>query len=109
MFPAESQDAFLAGHVATFEVFGGVPVLQIRYDNLIAAVNKVLTGRGLEEQVRWSQFRSHYGFDAFYCMPGVGGAREGRCACREVRPRRSCTASQRAVFGWRQRHAEVSC
>jgi hypothetical protein len=25
---------------------------------------------------RWLAFRSHYGFDAFYCQPGVGGAHE---------------------------------
>ena len=76
VFPAESQDALLAGHVAAFEVLGGVPVRQIRYDNLTAAVNKVLVGRGREEQVRWTAFREHYGFNAFYCQPGIKGAHE---------------------------------
>ena len=25
---------------------------------------------------RWVRFRSHYGFDAFYCCPGGDGAHE---------------------------------
>ena len=47
-----------------------------RYDNLKAAVSRVLTGRNRVESDRWVTFRSHYGFDAFYCQPGVDGAHE---------------------------------
>jgi transposase len=36
------QEAFLEGHVHAFTVLGGVPAGQIRYDNLTAAVTKVL-------------------------------------------------------------------
>ena len=33
-------------------------------------------GRQRVENDRWVLFRSHYGFDAFYCQPGIGGAHE---------------------------------
>lgn len=29
-----------------------------------------------EENERWVLFKSHYGFDAFYCQPGIDGAHE---------------------------------
>lgn len=70
------QEAFLEGHVHAFEQLGGVPTRHIRYDNLKSAVAQVLKGRGREESERWLAFRSHYGFDAFYCQPGAGGAHE---------------------------------
>src|SRR4051794_5972863 len=37
----EAQEVFLDGHVRAFEHFGGVP-RRVRYDNLKAAVEKVL-------------------------------------------------------------------
>ncbi|MGQ0467373.1 MAG: IS21 family transposase [Sporichthyaceae bacterium] len=76
VFATQSQEAFLEGHVHAFEVLGGVPVEHIRYDNLKAAVARVLFGRDRTESARWVTFRSHYGFDAFYCQPGVEGAHE---------------------------------
>jgi transposase len=72
----QGQEAFLEGHQQAFEVFGGVPELHIRYDNLKSAVSRVLFGRNRTESARWVTFRSHYGFDAFYCNPGVEGAHE---------------------------------
>ena len=36
----------------------------------------MLFGRTRTESARWVTFRSHYGFDAFYCHPGVEGAHE---------------------------------
>jgi hypothetical protein len=63
--------------VTAFEELGGVPTMQIKYDNLGQAVKKVLSvGRRREENDRWALFRSHYGFDAFYCEPGIDGAHE---------------------------------
>ncbi len=75
-YSTQGQEAFLEGHEAAFEVFGGVPVFHIRYDNLKSAVSRVLFGRSRTESARWVAFRSHYGFDAFYCHPGVEGAHE---------------------------------
>jgi transposase len=75
-YATQSQEAFLDGHVAALETLGGVPVTHIRYDNLKAAVSRVLFGRTRVENARWVTFRSHYGFDAFYCSPGRDGAHE---------------------------------
>ncbi|MCD2191793.1 IS21 family transposase [Actinomycetospora endophytica] len=75
-FATQAQEAFLEGHVHGFAWFGGVPWDQIRYDNLSPAVSKVLKGRDRDETSRWVAFRSHYGFDPFYCEPGEDGAHE---------------------------------
>lgn len=58
-----------------FEYFGGVPA-RIRYDNLKPAVIRVLKGRDRTESDRFTALRSHYGFDSFFCRPGVEGAHE---------------------------------
>ena len=71
-----AQEALLEGHVTAFAVTGGVPAAHIRYDNLTPAVTKVLQGRDRKENARWLSFRTWYGFDAFYCEPGIGGAHE---------------------------------
>jgi transposase len=78
VYPTQGQEAFLQGHVEAFEELGGVPTRHIRYDNLTSAVTTVLHGgdRRREENARWVLFKSHYGFDAFYCQPGIGGAHE---------------------------------
>jgi transposase len=72
----QGQEAFLEGHVYAFERLRGVPLDKIRYDNLNSAVKQVLFGRSREENERWVAFRSHYGFDAFYCQPGHEGSHE---------------------------------
>jgi transposase len=59
-YPTQAQEAFLAGHVAAFEYFGGVPG-RIRYDNLKPAVTRVLMGRDRTESDRFIALRSHYG------------------------------------------------
>ena len=75
-YASQAQEAFLEGHVTAFEVTGGVPWRHIRYDNLSPAVAKVLRGRNRKETSRWLSFRSWYGFEAFYCEPGLEGAHE---------------------------------
>lgn len=42
VFTTCGQEAFLGGHVHAFTVLGGVPAGQVRYDNLTAAVRRVL-------------------------------------------------------------------
>src|SRR6516225_4889490 len=74
-FATQAQEAFLEGHVLAFEYFGAVPG-RIRYDNLKPAVVRVLRGRDRAEAERFVALRSHYGFDSFFCMPGVEGAHE---------------------------------
>ena len=75
VFPTQSQEAFLEGHIAAFTELGGVPTVHVKYDNLKSAVTAVLFGtdRRRTENDRWVLFRSHYQFDAFYCLPGVKG------------------------------------
>ena len=78
-FPAaylnEAQEVFLDGHVRAFEHFDGIPV-RVRYDNLKAAVVRVLKGRDRVESDRFVAMRSHYGFESFFCRPGIDGAHE---------------------------------
>jgi transposase len=76
VFASQGQEAFLEGHVTAFEILGGVPFDKIRYDNLRSAVHRVLFGRNRTESGRWLAFRAHYGFEAFYCLPGREGAHE---------------------------------
>jgi transposase len=74
-FPHQTQQAFLEAHVAAFAYFGGVfPV--IRYDNLSAAVRRVLRGRRRVETERFVVLRSHYLFTPAFCQPGLEGAHE---------------------------------
>ena len=70
------QEAFLEGHEYAFARFGGVLTDKIRYDNLNSAVTAVLFGRSRQENDRWIAFRSHYGFQAWYCQPGHEGSHE---------------------------------
>ena len=72
---SEGQEVFLDGHVRGFEHLGGVPA-RIRYDNLKAAVTKILRGRDRVESDRFVALRSYYGFDSFFCQPGIKGSHE---------------------------------
>lgn len=77
VYATQSQEAFLEGHLAAFDEFAGIPTGHIRYDNLKSAVSRVLFGdRDRIENQRWVLFRSHQGFEAFYCIPGLAGAHE---------------------------------
>jgi transposase len=57
-FGRETQQAFLEAHAAAFDWFGGV-FQTIRYDNLKAAVTKILKGRRRIESDRFIALRSH--------------------------------------------------
>jgi transposase len=71
------QEAFFEGHAHAFSVLGGVPAGKVRYDNLKAAVAKVLGFSRLRvESDRWVALRSHFDLEAFYCQPGLAGAHE---------------------------------
>jgi transposase len=75
-FAHQAQEAFFEGHVLGFGHFGGVPAGRIRYDNLKPAVTRILLGRDRVENQRFIALRSHYGFDSFFCQPGVEGAHD---------------------------------
>ncbi len=74
-FPGETQQAFLEAHANAFCFLGGVPG-RIRYDNLKAAVVKILKGRRRVESDRFVSLRSHYLYESFFCEPGKEGAHE---------------------------------
>jgi transposase len=76
VFASQGLEAFVEGHLHAFAVLGGVPAGKIRYDNLKPAVSRVLGGRARTESDQWVWFRSHVGFEAFYCKPGIAGAHE---------------------------------
>ena len=71
-----TQQAFLDAHEHAFNYFRGV-FARPRYDNLKAAVKKILRGYRREETARFIAFRSHWRFSSEFCSP-VGGARKGR-------------------------------
>lgn len=71
----EAQESFTDAHVRAFERFEGVP-RRVRYDNLKTAVVKILEGRNRTENERFVALRSHYGFESFFCEPGIDGAHE---------------------------------
>jgi len=71
-----SQQAFLEAHELGFHYFGGVFHV-LRYDNLKAAVKKILRGYRREETARFIAFRSHWGFESEFCTPGQGHEKGG--------------------------------
>lgn len=75
VFGNQCGESFYEGHNLAFAHFGGIPKT-IRYDNLKPAVTKVLLGRDRWENPKFVALRSHYGFDSFFCLPGIDGAHE---------------------------------
>ena len=71
-----TQQAFLEAHQFGFHYFGGV-FHRLRYDNLPAAVKKVLRGFRREETERFVAFRSHWHFESEFCNPGEGHEKGG--------------------------------
>lgn len=71
----EAQESFMDGHVRAFARAEGV-WLRVRYDNLKTAVTKILKGRDRIENGQFIALRSHYGFESFFCEPGINGAHE---------------------------------
>ena len=71
-----TQQAFLEAHELAFAYFGGV-FRRLRYDNLGAAVKRVLRGSRREETQRFIAFRSHWRFASEFCTPGAGHEKGG--------------------------------
>lgn len=71
----QTQESFFDGFATAFDVLGGVPA-RVRLDNLTPAVIRVALGRERLENPRFIALRSHFGFDVFYCIPGLQGAHE---------------------------------
>jgi hypothetical protein len=71
-----TQQAFLEAHELAFAYFGGV-FRRIRYDNLSAAVKRILRGSRREETVRFIAFRSHWRFASEFCTPAEAHEKGG--------------------------------
>jgi len=71
-----TQQAFLEAHEMAFRYLGGV-YQRVRYDNLAAAVKKILRGHQREETARFIAFRSHWGFVAEFCTPAEAHEKGG--------------------------------
>lgn len=104
-FPRATQQAFLEAHERAFAYFGGV-FHTLRYDNLKAAVQKILRGHRREESARFIAFRSHWRFAARFCTPGQGhekGGVEGEGGYF----RRNHLVPVPAVASWDELHAHL--
>ena len=70
-YPAETTEAFCAGHTAAFHFFGKVPK-SILYDNTKIAVSRIL-GDGKRQRTRvFNELQSHYLFLDRFGRPGKG-------------------------------------
>lgn len=70
-FEQASQEAFFQGHAHAFEFLGGVP-WTVTYDNLKAAVTRVLPGKARQENPAFVAFRSAYLFESRFCTVASG-------------------------------------
>ena len=71
LYPAQNQECLLTGLQRVFEHIGGVPP-RLKFDNLSAAVVKVLEGGERELTEGFLRFKLHYRFQADFCNPAAG-------------------------------------
>jgi transposase len=76
IYERQDQISFLDGHVRAFAHFDGVPA-RIAYDNLRAAVVRILVGGARTLTARFSALASHYLLEACFCRPGEGHDKGG--------------------------------
>jgi transposase len=76
IYKRQDQVSFLDGHVRAFEHFAAVPQ-RIAYDNLKAAVTKILVGSERQLAARFEALSSHYLFEASFCRPRTGHDKGG--------------------------------
>lgn len=76
LYDRQDQASFLDGHVRAFAFFGAVPQ-RIAYDNLKAAVTRVLVGSERDLAARFRALVSHYLFEAVFCRPRTGHDKGG--------------------------------
>ena len=76
IYERQDQISFLDGHVRAFAHFGGVPA-RVAYDNLRAAVVRILVGGARTLTPRFAALASHYLLEACFCRPGEGHDKGG--------------------------------
>jgi transposase len=76
IYERQDQISFLDGHVRAFAHFGGVPH-RIAYDNLRAAVTRILVGGERALTAPFAALASHYLVEPCFCRPGEGHDKGG--------------------------------
>lgn len=76
IYERQDQISFLDGHVRAFAHFDGVPA-RVAYDNLRAAVVRILVGGARALTPRFTALASHYLLEACFCRPGEGHDKGG--------------------------------
>jgi transposase len=76
IYERQNQISFLDGHVRAFAHFDGVPA-RVAYDNLRAAVVRILVGGARTLPPRFTALASHYLLEACFCRPGEGHDKGG--------------------------------
>jgi transposase len=76
IYERQDQVSFLEGHVRAFAHFGSVPA-RLAYDNLKAAVVRILVGGARTLTTRFAALTSHYLFEPCFCRPGEGHDKGG--------------------------------
>lgn len=76
IYERQDQVSFLDGHVRAFAHFGGVPA-RVAYDNLKAAVVRILVGGARTLTPRFAALASHYLVEPCFCRPGEGHDKGG--------------------------------
>ena len=76
IYERQDQISFLDGHVRAFAHFGGAPA-RVAYDNLRAAVVRILVGGERRLTARFTALASHYLFEPCFCRPGEGHDKGG--------------------------------
>ena len=76
IYERQDQISFLDGHVRAFAHFEGVPG-RIAYDNLRAAVVRILVGGERALTTRFAALASHYLVEPCFCRPGEGHDKGG--------------------------------
>jgi transposase len=71
VFPSQNKECFLEGLKRIFHHVGAVPKT-IRFDNLSAAVKKVLPNGERQLTEEFQNFVLHYGFKCEFCNPNSG-------------------------------------
>jgi transposase len=69
--PTERTEAILAGMVAAFEFFGGIP-REVWWDNPKTVVAQIFKGRDRKPNAYYAALASHYAFEPLFCMPARG-------------------------------------
>jgi transposase len=76
IYERQDQVSFLDGHVRAFTHFAGVPA-RVAYDNLRAAVVRILVGGARALTPRFAALASHYLLEPCFCRPGEGHDKGG--------------------------------